>query len=109
VAWLTVTVTPRGSWDVPLPRLGVAFTLAGEDAELEWSGLGPGEAYQADGTPGSATVQFSGRPGPVSTGAGISWWPAGSGYHAPFGLNKSGITAGGGGTAAGLPVLPRSR
>ena len=45
-AWLTVAVTPRGSWDVPLPRLGVAFTLAGEDAELEWFGLGPGEAYR---------------------------------------------------------------
>jgi beta-galactosidase len=39
-------VTPLGSWDVPLPRLGVAFSLAGEDAEVEWFGLGPGEAYR---------------------------------------------------------------
>jgi len=31
-----VAVTPRGSWDVPLPRLGVALSLAGEDGELEW-------------------------------------------------------------------------
>jgi len=45
-AWLTVAVTPRGGWDVPLPRLGVALSLAGEDAELEWFGLGPGEAYR---------------------------------------------------------------
>jgi beta-galactosidase len=45
-AWLTVEVTPRGSWDVPLPRLGVAFSVAGEEAELEWFGLGPGEAYR---------------------------------------------------------------
>jgi beta-galactosidase len=45
-AWLTVTVTPRGDWDIPLPRLGVALSLDGEDAELEWFGLGPGEAYR---------------------------------------------------------------
>jgi beta-galactosidase len=44
--WLTVEVTPVGSWDVPLPRLGVALSLTGEDAELEWFGLGPGEAYR---------------------------------------------------------------
>jgi beta-galactosidase len=44
--WLTVAVTPRGSWDVPLPRLGVALSLAGEAGELEWFGLGPGEAYR---------------------------------------------------------------
>jgi beta-galactosidase len=44
--WLTVAVTPRGSWDVPLPRLGVALSLAGEEAEVEWFGLGPGEAYR---------------------------------------------------------------
>jgi beta-galactosidase len=44
--WLTVTVTPLGSWDVPLPRLGVALSLAGQEAELEWFGLGPGEAYR---------------------------------------------------------------
>ena len=46
VTWLTVTVAPLGSWDIPLPRLGVAFSLAGEDAEVEWFGLGPGEAYR---------------------------------------------------------------
>ena len=46
LVWLTAAVTPRGTWDAPLPRLGVAFTLAGEDAELEWFGLGPGEAYR---------------------------------------------------------------
>jgi beta-galactosidase len=45
-AWLTVMVTPWGTWDVPLPRLGVGFSLAGEDAEVEWFGLGPGEAYR---------------------------------------------------------------
>ena len=44
--WLTVAVTPRGSWDVPLPRLGVALSVAGEEGELEWFGLGPGEAYR---------------------------------------------------------------
>ena len=44
--WLTVSVTPRGSWEVPLPRLGVALSLAGGDGELEWFGLGPGEAYR---------------------------------------------------------------
>jgi beta-galactosidase len=44
--WLTVAVTPLGSWDVPLPRLGVALNLAGQEAELEWFGLGPGEAYR---------------------------------------------------------------
>ena len=46
LAWLTMAVTPRGSWDVPLPRLGVAFTLSGEAAALEWFGRGPGEAYR---------------------------------------------------------------
>ena len=35
-----------GSWDVPLPRLGIALSLAGQEAELEWFGLGPGEAYR---------------------------------------------------------------
>ena len=44
--WLTVAVTPRGSWEVPLPRLGVALSVAGEEGELEWFGLGPGEAYR---------------------------------------------------------------
>ena len=44
--WLTLAVTPRGSWDGPLPRLGVALSVAGEEGELEWFGLGPGEAYR---------------------------------------------------------------
>ncbi len=44
--WLTVAVTPPGSWDLPLPRLGVALSVAGEEGELEWFGLGPGEAYR---------------------------------------------------------------
>jgi beta-galactosidase len=44
--WLTVAVTPRGSWDGPLPRLGVALSVAGDEGELEWFGLGPGEAYR---------------------------------------------------------------
>jgi beta-galactosidase len=45
-AWLAVAVTPVGRWEVPLPRLGVGFSLAGQDADLEWFGLGPGEAYR---------------------------------------------------------------
>ena len=44
--WLTVTVTPRGSWDVPLPRLGVALSVAGDEGDLEWFGLGPDEGYR---------------------------------------------------------------
>jgi beta-galactosidase len=44
--WLTVAVTPLGSWDVPLPRLGVALSLGGREADVEWFGLGPGEAYR---------------------------------------------------------------
>ena len=44
--WLTVAVTPRGDWEVPLPRLGVGLSLAGVEAELEWFGLGPGESYR---------------------------------------------------------------
>jgi beta-galactosidase len=44
--WLTVGVRPRGEWGVPLPRVGVALSLEGEDAEVEWFGLGPGEAYR---------------------------------------------------------------
>ncbi len=44
--WLTVSVTPSGGWDVPLPRLGVSLSVAGVDGELEWFGLGPGEAYR---------------------------------------------------------------
>ncbi|MFI1092688.1 glycoside hydrolase family 2 TIM barrel-domain containing protein [Streptomyces sp. NPDC020917] len=43
---LQVTVTPEGPWTVPLPRLGVAMSLPGDDADVEWLGLGPGEAYR---------------------------------------------------------------
>ena len=50
LVWLTAAVTPRGTWDVPLPRLGVAFTLAGEDAELEWFGLGGGPTSEPNRT-----------------------------------------------------------
>ncbi len=49
--WLTVNTTPWGAWpDVPLPRLGIALTLpGGPDADVEWFGLGPGEAYRDTG------------------------------------------------------------
>ena len=47
--WLHVTVTPVGPWDCPLPRLGVSLTLPGDDAEVEWYGLGPGESYRDTG------------------------------------------------------------
>ena len=47
--WLTVTVTPQGGWPCPLPRLGVAMTLPGTEAGIEWFGLGPGEAYRDTG------------------------------------------------------------
>ena len=44
--WLTVGVVPWGDWDVPVPRVGVELSWEGEDAEVEWFGLGPGEAYR---------------------------------------------------------------
>jgi beta-galactosidase len=47
--WLTVTVAPEGTWPCPLPRLGVAMTLPGTEADVEWFGLGPGEAYRDTG------------------------------------------------------------
>ncbi|MER7476031.1 glycoside hydrolase family 2 TIM barrel-domain containing protein [Streptomyces sp. NPDC126510] len=43
---LEAVVTPYGPWPVPLPRLGVAMSLPGTDAEVEWFGPGPGEAYR---------------------------------------------------------------
>ncbi|WP_326791528.1 DUF4981 domain-containing protein [Streptomyces sp. NBC_00841] len=43
---LQVTVTPEGDWPVPLPRLGVSMSLLGTDADVEWFGRGPGEAYR---------------------------------------------------------------
>lgn len=45
-AWLTVSVTPFGPWDCPIPRLGVALSVPGTAGEVEWFGLGPGEAYR---------------------------------------------------------------
>ncbi|MEU2773723.1 hypothetical protein ABZ646_12455 [Streptomyces sp. NPDC007162] len=41
---LDTLATPDGPWSVPLPRLGVAMSLPGTDADVEWSGPGPGEA-----------------------------------------------------------------
>lgn len=46
---LTVTVTPEGAWPCPLPRLGIALSIPGTDADVEWFGLGPGEAYRDTG------------------------------------------------------------
>ncbi|WP_141208789.1 glycoside hydrolase family 2 TIM barrel-domain containing protein [Streptomyces griseorubiginosus] len=43
---LECAITPDGAWSVPLPRLGIAMSLPGTDAEVEWFGLGPGEAYR---------------------------------------------------------------
>ncbi|WNZ10795.1 glycoside hydrolase family 2 TIM barrel-domain containing protein [Streptomyces sp. 11x1] len=43
---LECAVTPHGAWSVPLPRLGIAMSLPGTDAEVEWFGLGPDEAYR---------------------------------------------------------------
>ncbi|MFE3037244.1 glycoside hydrolase family 2 TIM barrel-domain containing protein [Streptomyces canus] len=43
---LECAITPDGVWSVPLPRLGIAMSLPGTDAEVEWFGLGPGEAYR---------------------------------------------------------------
>ncbi|MFJ9381140.1 glycoside hydrolase family 2 TIM barrel-domain containing protein [Streptomyces sp. NPDC101455] len=43
---LQVTVAPDGDWSAPLPRLGVAMSLQGTEADVEWFGLGPGEAYR---------------------------------------------------------------
>ncbi|MCH0557915.1 glycoside hydrolase family 2 TIM barrel-domain containing protein [Streptomyces sp. MUM 16J] len=41
---LTVSVTPRGDWRVPLPRLGIRLGLTAAD-RVQWFGGGPGEAY----------------------------------------------------------------
>ncbi|MEU0946699.1 glycoside hydrolase family 2 TIM barrel-domain containing protein [Streptomyces canus] len=43
---LETVVTPDGPWPMPLPRLGVAMSLPGTDADVEWFGPGPGEAYR---------------------------------------------------------------
>jgi beta-galactosidase len=41
----TIEVTPEGDWPFPLPRLGARLDLPGDLGEVEWFGLGPGEAY----------------------------------------------------------------
>jgi beta-galactosidase len=43
---LTVEVSPDGDWELPLPRLGLRMALPGELRNIEWFGLGPGEAYR---------------------------------------------------------------
>ncbi|MET9217455.1 glycoside hydrolase family 2 TIM barrel-domain containing protein [Streptomyces sp. NPDC003300] len=43
---LTVDTRPVGTWEVPLPRLGVALTLPAALDRLSWFGLGPGESYR---------------------------------------------------------------
>jgi beta-galactosidase len=42
---LTVEVSPDGDWKLPLPRLGLRMALPGGFQDIEWFGLGPGEAY----------------------------------------------------------------
>ncbi|MFI6474954.1 glycoside hydrolase family 2 TIM barrel-domain containing protein [Streptomyces sp. NPDC050516] len=42
---LAVSVTPEGTWTLPLPRLGVRMGLPGTYGRAEWFGAGPGEAY----------------------------------------------------------------
>ncbi|WP_406071372.1 DUF4981 domain-containing protein [Streptomyces sp. NBC_01020] len=42
---LTVSVTPDGAWNVPLPRLGIRFVLPAGAESAVWCGGGPGEAY----------------------------------------------------------------
>ncbi|HEY4701208.1 MAG TPA: beta-galactosidase small subunit, partial [Streptosporangiaceae bacterium] len=37
---------PDGTWPVPLPRLGLRMALPAELDQVEWFGLGPGEAYR---------------------------------------------------------------
>ncbi|MGW7354693.1 glycoside hydrolase family 2 TIM barrel-domain containing protein [Streptomyces sp. NPDC054784] len=42
---LDVSVDPEGTWEVPLPRLGVRLALPGAYDRVRWFGGGPGEAY----------------------------------------------------------------
>lgn len=42
---LTLQVTPTGSWEIPLPRLGLRLELPAQLGDVEWFGGGPGEAY----------------------------------------------------------------
>ncbi|MGY1496519.1 glycoside hydrolase family 2 TIM barrel-domain containing protein [Streptomyces sp. QTS52] len=41
---LTVSVTPEGDWQVPLPRLGLRLGLF-NGSDVTWHGGGPGEGY----------------------------------------------------------------
>ncbi|HEY2278717.1 MAG TPA: glycoside hydrolase family 2 TIM barrel-domain containing protein [Streptosporangiaceae bacterium] len=43
---LTVHIELDGTWLVPLPRLGLQLALPAELDQVEWFGLGPGEAYR---------------------------------------------------------------
>jgi beta-galactosidase len=43
---LTVQVEPDGVWTLPLPRLGLRMALPAGLGQVEWFGLGPGEAYR---------------------------------------------------------------
>jgi len=42
---VTVRTQPVGTWDVPLPRLGLRLALSGDLDRLTWFGAGPGESY----------------------------------------------------------------
>ncbi len=42
---LTVAAQPVGGWTGPVPRLGVRFEMPDSLDDVEWFGLGPGEAY----------------------------------------------------------------
>jgi beta-galactosidase len=42
---LIATFRPEGVWTVPLPRLGLRMGLPSSVDQVEWFGLGPGEAY----------------------------------------------------------------
>ncbi|RYG35494.1 hypothetical protein EON81_12605, partial [bacterium] len=39
------SVEPEGEWNVPLPRIGLRLELPETFENVEWVGLGPGEAY----------------------------------------------------------------
>jgi beta-galactosidase len=55
---LEVSVAAQGEWSVPLPRLGLRFTLPGSMRTVEWYGGGPGEAY-ADSCTAARVGRFS--------------------------------------------------
>ena len=55
---LRLTVTPLGSWDMPLPRAGTRMLLPGRLDKVEWFGGGPGEAY-ADSRSGIRVDRFA--------------------------------------------------